>query len=351
MGIVLFLPAIVLSTATGINIYLCILLMGILATIYTSMGGIEAVIWTDVIQVFVLMGGALLAFVIIVFQIDGGFGEIVRLGWTSNKFHLADWTWDYTRDALWVIIIGNIFANLIPYTTDQTVVQRYLTTSSEKEAARGIWTNAILTVPATILFFGLGTALFAYYKHFPHQLDPTLPTDAIFPLFIVHLLPAGIAGLIVAGIFAASMSSLDSSLNSMSAVVITDFVNRLKKHRSDGDELKLARWLTIFFGVFGTVTAILLATLNIQSLLDAFREILGLFGGSLGGLFALGIFTKKANGYGALVGAFTSAVLLWFVKTHTQMHFFLYAAVGTVSCFVIGYFMSYFFKNNTTLSN
>ena len=347
MGIVLFLPAIVLSTATGFNIFLCILLMGILATIYTALGGIEAVIWTDVIQVFVLMGGALLAFVLIALKIDGGFSEIFHLGWAENKFHMVNWTWDFTRDALWVVIVGNIFANLIPYTTDQTVVQRYLTTSTEKQAAKSIWTNAVLTIPASLIFFGLGTALFVYYKHFPVQLDPTLPTDAIFPLFIVHQLPFGIAGLVVAGIFAASMSSLDSSLNSMSAVVITDFVNRLGRKRSEAQELKLARILTLIFGVFGTATAVLLASLNIQSLLDAFREILGLFGGSLGGLFALGIFTKKANGPGALIGAFSSAILLWLVKAHTEMHFFLYAAVGTVSCFVIGYFMSYFFKNKS----
>ncbi len=350
MGIVLFLPAIVLSTATGFNIFLCILLMGILATIYTAMGGIEAVIWTDVIQVVVLMGGALLALALIALKIDGGFTEVVRIGWAENKFHMVNWTWDYTRDALWVVIIGNIFANLIPYTTDQTVVQRYLTTSTEKQAAKSIWTNAVLTFPASLIFFGLGTALFVYYKHFPAQLDPTLPTDGIFPLFIVHQLPVGVAGLVVAGIFAASMSSLDSSLNSMSAVVVTDFFKRLGKTRSEKYELKAARIFTLIFGILGTATAILLATLNIQSLLDAFREILGLFGGSLGGLFALGIFTKKANGPGALTGAFVSAILLWLVKAHTQMHFFLYAAVGMVSCFIIGYFMSYFFSKSKSNS-
>jgi SSS family transporter len=344
MGIVLYLPAIVLSAATGFNIYLCILMMGLLATIYTALGGIEAVIWTDVMQVVVLFGGALAAFLIIVFSMDGGFGGLVRDGLAAGKFHMFDMTWNDALTALWVVVIGNIFASLIPYTTDQVVIQRYLTTPTEKEASHAIWINAALTLPASLLFFGLGTALFLYYKINPVMLDPTIHTDAVFPLFIMQTLPAGIAGIVIAGVFAASMSSLDSSLNSMATVVITDIFSKIKWNMRDS--LKTARWLTVIFGIFGTGTALLLATFNISSLLDAFREVLGLFGGSLAGLFALGILTRKATGRGALTGALASAAILWYVKSHTDIHFFLYALIGIMSCIVIGYISSLFFKDN-----
>ena len=345
MGIVLYLPAIVLTTATGINIYICILVMGILATVYTALGGIEAVIWTDVLQVVVLVGGALFSFFLMAMKIEGGLGTIISTGLAENKFHIFNWTWDVTVDAVWIVIIGNIFANAVPYTTDQTVIQRYLTTPTQKQAARAIWTNAALTLPASLLFFGLGTALFVFYQTHPQLLDPNIQTDAIFPFFIVQNLPAGIVGIVVAGIFAASMSSLDSSLNSMATVVITDYYLRLRRRSKKTNTLKIARWLTMIFGFFGTGTALLLATFNISSLLDAFREILGLFGGSLAGLFALGILTRRTTGTGALIGAVSSAVILWFVKSYTEIHFFLYAAIGTLSCFLIGYFASYLFKD------
>ncbi|MGB6649822.1 MAG: hypothetical protein WBG01_14940, partial [Bacteroidota bacterium] len=126
IGIVLFLPAITLATATGIDVYTCILLMGVFATLYTALGGIEAVIWTDVSQVIVLVGGALLSLIVISFAVDGGMGTIIRTGIAENKFHMFNWTWDATVDAAWVVLIGNIFANMIPYTADQAVIQRYL---------------------------------------------------------------------------------------------------------------------------------------------------------------------------------------------------------------------------------
>ena len=344
IGIVLFLPAITLATATGMDVTLCILLMGVLATLYTALGGIEAVIWTDVSQVIVLVGGALVSLIVITFAVDGGLGAIIRTGIAENKFQMFNWTWDATADAVWVVLIGNIFANMIPYTADQAVIQRYLTTPSEREAARAVWTNAGLTLPASLLFFGLGTALYVFYQEYPSLLDPTIHHDGIFPLFIVHQLPAGVSGIVIAGVFAASMSSLDSGLNSMATVTVTDYIRRFRRGPG-GDELRLARWLTALFGAVGTGTALLLAAFGVSSLLDAFREILGLFGGSLAGLFALGVLTRRANGAGALAGAAGSAILLWFVKDQTEIHFFLYAAVGTISCFVIGYVASILIGN------
>jgi len=172
MAIVIFLPAIALSTVTGISIHSCVLLMGLLCTFYTVLGGIEAVIWSDVLQVVVLLGGAVLSLVIIALKTENGFAGIISTASANGKFHIANLTWDWTTTALWVVIVGNLLNQLIPYTADQTVVQRYLTTSDEKQAAKSIWTNAILTIPASLIFFGLGTALFVFYKANPGSLEP-----------------------------------------------------------------------------------------------------------------------------------------------------------------------------------
>ena len=342
MGIILYLPAIVLATVTGVDVMLSIVLMGILATAYTAMGGIRAVIWTDVSQVLVLVGAALFMLVIVVQDVDGGFAGIISSGMAAGKFNMVHWTWDPATEALWVVVLGNLFANLVPYTADQTVVQRYLTTRTEHEAARAVWTNAVLTLPASILFFGLGTALWVFYQQHPALLDGSIPIDGIVPLFVVQKLPVGVAGLALAGVFAASMSSLDSSINSMATVVVTDFLGRLRRSSGDGG-LRTARWLTVLFGMIGTVTALLLATVDIASLLDAFREVLGFFGGSLAGLFALGILTRRTGGRAALIGAASSALLVGLVKFFTDLHFFLYAGIGLLSCVIIGWAASLVF--------
>ncbi len=340
MAIVMFLPSIALSTVTGINVYFCILLMGVLATAYTVMGGIEAVIWTDVVQVFVLLGGALLSVGVILTQIDGGLGGLITLGQAHGKFHMFDWSWDFTTTAVWVVVVGNFFNNLIPYTSDQAVVQRYLTTRDEQAAARGIWTNAAMLLPSTLILFTLGTGLWAFYRARPELLNPNLPADSIFPLFIAQQLPSGVSGLVIAGVFAASMSTLDSSLNSVATAITTDFYGRFRHAASDRRKLRLARWLTALLGVIATAASLVLATFNVGSLWDAFQAAMGLFGGSLAGLFALGIFTRRANATGALTGAVASIVILAWVQQRTPTHFFLYGAVGVLSCVVVGYLTS-----------
>lgn len=345
MAIVIFLPALALTGVTGFDIYLCILTMGIVSTLYTVLGGIEAVIWTDVLQVIILFGGALLSLILILLQIDGGLPAFFEIAGNANKFHFLNWTWDATVSAVWVVFLGNLLANLVPYTTDQSVVQRYLTTKTEKQAARSIYTNAFLSIPAGLLFFSLGTALFVFYKTHPGLLSPAIQTDMIFPWFIFQQLPPGVSGLVIAGLFAAAMSTLDSSLNSLAAVFVTDYYRRFKTHADDWFCLKLSRWITIILGIFATVTAIILATYEIQSLWDLFIQLLGLLGGSLAGVFALGIFTRRANSTGTLLGALVSAGFLYWVQRFTPIHFFLYAAIGIGVCFIAGYGFSLIFPS------
>ncbi|MBA4147483.1 MAG: sodium/solute symporter [Verrucomicrobia bacterium] len=350
MGIVLFLPALALSAVTGINIYLCIVLMGVLTTFYSATGGIEAVIWTDLAQVAVLLLAAVVSLFLIASQVDGGFGTIVSTGIAEGKFHMVDWTWDMTTTSILVMTLGTWLSLFGPYSADQSVVQRYLTTPDEKQAAKSMWTNMILVVPATLLFFTVGTALYVFYKTHPEQLNPTLDTDAVFPWFISHSLPTGVVGLVIAGVFAAAMSSLDSSINSMSTVITTDFYRRARPNASDRTCLRLARTLTVLLGIAGTATALLMAGYNIKSLWDVFLRIIGLLGGGLAGVFVLGIFTRRANATGALMGLIASAVLLGWIQQNTRLHFFLFGGIGMVSCVVFGYFTSLFFGSKPLLS-
>ena len=173
------------------------------------------------------------------------------------------------------------------------------------------------------------------------NLPPTLgKLDMVFPWYIVNELPTGVAGLVIAGVFAASMSSLDSSMNSMSAAIVTDFYRRFKTDPSEENCLRLAKWMTALTGLVGTVFALVMASTDIKSLWDQFSVILGLFGGGLAGLFLLGMFTRKGNGAGAIVGLIASAFVLRYVKTSTPLHFFLYGVIGMASCMAIGWLAS-----------
>lgn len=348
LAIVLFLPSLALAAVSGLNIYLCILLMGVLTTIYTMEGGIEAVVWTDVVQVVVLLGGALVALTLLIQGVDGGLSEVIATGRAAGKFRMFHWTWNATTTAVWVVLVGNLAAQLIPYTTDQAVVQKYLTTKDERQAANGIWTNAWLTIPTALIFFGAGTALFAFYKTHPALLHPGVQTDATFAWFIAEQLPSGVSGLVVAGVFAAAMSTLSSSMNSIATAIVTDFYARFTPQATDDRKMRLARRLTLLLGVVGTLVALLMATFEIKSLWDLFLQVLGLFGGGLAGVFALGIFTRRAHGKGVLVGVVASAAVLFFVQRYTRIHFFLYAAIGFATCCLIGYVASRLWRASAT---
>jgi solute:Na+ symporter, SSS family len=341
IGIVLYLPSIALSVVTGIDIRTCILVMGVLSIVYTVMGGIEAVIWTDVIQVIVLLSGALLVLIMIPYNVPDGVEGMIKISMDAEKLRVFDFHFSFKSPTLWVLILGGIGANLISYGSDQSVVQRYLTTKSEKDAARGIWTNGILTIPASIIFFGLGTALFAFFKSHPENLNATIQmTDAIFPWYIISQLPAGIAGLLIAGIFAAAMSSLDSSMNSVATAYTTDFYRRFKPNVEDQKCLTVARIVTVVVGLSGIVFALIMATWDIQSLWSEFMKYIGLFGGGLGGLFILAIFTRRANSRGALIGLIASAIIQYTLQSSGMVHGVMFAATGMISCFAIGYLAS-----------
>jgi SSS family transporter len=344
MAIVMYLPALALAAITPMTEQQCILLMGVLSIVYCTMGGLEAVVWTDTIQSFVLLGGALFSFVLIVTQVDGGLGGFMATASEHSKFHLINWDFastSFATTALWVVVLGGLGQNLVPYSSDMAVVQRYMSVPDMARAKRAIWTNAVAILPASLLFFGVGTALFVFYANFPAKLDPAFKTDAIFPLFIARELPIGIAGLVVAGIFAAAQSTISTSMNSTSTALVTDFVRPLGLVHSERGYLRLGRVLTASMGILGMLLALLFAASDIKSLWDQFMTILGLFGGAMCGLFCLGIFTTRTSGPGAIVGALAGAAGLFFVQQHTDVHLLLYAFVGITICFVCGYLASW----------
>lgn len=184
-AIVLLLPALALATVSDLDVRVCILLMGALCVAYTSMGGIRAVIWTDVAQTVVLLGAGALVLILVISKTEGGISGFLEIARENNKLHAVNWTLDAstTANAFWVILVGNLFGTLVPYTSDQTVVQRYMTTSDEQLAARSIWTNALIAMPATVLFFMIGTALFVFYRAHPGGRNVEQSTDAILPGF------------------------------------------------------------------------------------------------------------------------------------------------------------------------
>lgn len=337
MGVVLFLPAIALNVVTGIDIYLCIGMMGIFSLIYTMLGGIEAVIWTDALQVVVLLGGAILAVILISFGVEGGFTEIISKGIADGKFHLGDLSTDLQNPTLLTLVIAALFVNLTTYGTDQTMVQRYVSTETEKMAGKSIWTNAILTIPGSLIFFFVGTALYVFYKDNPLLVSPVVTGgDSIFPWFIYTQMPPGIVGLLIAGIFAAAMSTLSSSMNSAATAYSVDMHFRFGwSDKING--LRLARIATLVLGVAGILAGLMMATWDIKSLWDEFQRILGLILGGIGGLFFLGLLTKRANGIGAMIGLLGSILVQVWISQQGYVHLLLYAATGFISCFILGY--------------
>jgi SSS family transporter len=340
MGIVILLPSIALMLVTGINVMLCILLIGAISIFFTVKGGIEAVIWVEVIQVLILAGGALLCLFYIPFQLDDLQGSWQSLQ-VADKLKVFDFRFDLTEPTLWVVLIGGLAIQLVTYGTDQTTVQRYLTTKDLSESKKSLKIGAWLTLPSTIVFFSIGTLLYLFFQQHPAEVNYTLQNqDNIFPWYIVSQLPAGLSGLLIAGIFAAAMSSTEASMNSVATLLTTDIYKKIKHDVTEKQTLFFARICTLLIGLFATSIALYMANSGVSSLWDKFNTILGLFTGTIGGMFVLGIFTQRANSVGVTMGMICSFITQLLVQYYTPLHFLLYAFTGLASCVLFGYLFS-----------
>lgn len=357
-ALVLFLPSLAMTAVTGIDIYVCIALMALITILYCTMGGVEAVVWGDVIQGIILVGGAVLAAVYLIINTgENGASDFWQIATDHDKFRLflfnSENPFDFVNATWWVVILGGLANNLISYTSDQTVIQRYLTTSDEKSAARGILTNGLMSVIVTIAFFTIGTGLYTFFKTHPAELDITMAKgDAIFPFFMMSQLPAGLAGLLIAAVFAATMSTIASNINSISTAFTVDLWSKMKKKATEsvssgtGGDVRTARIAGICAGLIGMAIAWLMATVDIQSLLDYFNTILGLLSGAIGGLFLMGIFFPRIGSTAALIGFLCGTATVFYMNFYTQANFLLFGFVSMLVSVIVALVISIFFPQD-----
>lgn len=342
VAIAMYAPCLILTLVTGIPLGKCILLMGVFTTLYTAMGGIRAVIWTDVVQFSVVMIGIAFAFGAGVTQIDGGFGEVVRIGTEAGKFRLFDFSFDPSSSVnFWAMFVGGTSLALATMGTDQAVLQRFFTAKSEAECKRSLKAFSIIILPFQIVLLLLGVVLFAYYQQHPENLTQigSHDADAVLGYFAAQHLPRLVTVLLVGAILAASMGVMSAGINSLSTCTVIDFHKRFWiKDASDTSCIKAGRWYTVFWGVLTTFGAIYAGALGQLAL--AFSKIQGYVGGVMLGIFLLGIFSRRTSARGALVGGIVGMAVVSYVAFRTEVSFFWYAIIGGGATIFSGYLLS-----------
>jgi solute:Na+ symporter, SSS family len=355
-GSILYLMSLPVSVLFGWDIRLIIAVTGLAVVMYSMLGGIKAVIWTDAIQGIVLIGGALACILVLFFKMPGGVNEIVRIGIENHKFSLGSFSTSVSQSTFWVMILYGLFINVQNYGIDQNYVQRYMTTGSDREAKSSAFFGSMLYVPVSFLFFIIGTSLFAYYQAQPNLLPTDLQDlsagDKIFPYFIVHELPAGITGLLIASVFAAGMSTISTSVNGSATIILFDYVKRyFNKGISEKKSMRVLYLSSLFFGLIGI--GIALAMIQVKSALDAWWMLASIFSGGMLGLFLLGFISRKAKNFDAMIGvALGVLVILWmslsplyfnqgaWLKFRSPFHANLTIVIGTTVIFLVGFLLS-----------
>jgi solute:Na+ symporter, SSS family len=319
-----------------------IVIVGVLTLIYTFEGGIAAVIWTDLIQLIIYIGGSLVAAYMLISLVPGGWSEIYAQGAAAGKFQVFSFSTALNLPfTFWAGLLGGTFLTMASHGTDQLLVQRLLTCKNERDSQKAIILSGFVVLFQFALFLTIGVMLFAYYKYFP--LSSTLVSnDEIFPKFIVERLPHGISGLVIAAIFAAAMSNLSGSLNSLASTTVIDFYKPLvAPDASDESLLKLSKWLTAAWGVI--LIAIAVFARNWGSVFTVGLTIASLVYGTMLGAFLLGVLTKRANSAGVVVGMLASMAVMLTIKIYTDLAWTWYVITGTIVCFVVGIIVSSIF--------
>ena len=335
LGLVVYAPALALSVATGLPQGACILAMGVLATAYTALGGMVAVIWTDVAQFALMVGGIAWLAVELSARAPGGAAGILSFARAHGHLHVADWNLSLTAMSGWVVGAGYFFQLMQDYGTDQTTVQRMMAISSPRGVAKALCFNAVVdfVVIGLLLFLGLG--LFAVQAADPALLPADLASDRLLPAFIVRALPDGVSGLLVAALFAAAMSSMDSGISCVSTVLIHDFLKPLRlAPRSEAGELRLARALVLLLGAFATAAAFWAA--RFEQLIEAYTQLVSLFNAPVLGLFLLGLLTRRATFPGGLVGTALAIPATHWLST-TPVHYAWRFPFSLAVTFAAGY--------------
>jgi SSS family solute:Na+ symporter len=334
----------------GWDIRLIIVVTGVVTTLYTFVGGIVGVIWTDAIQTIVLVGGAITCAALMISHLPEGPGQLFTIAAQHDKFSLGSFGAGLAEPTFWVVLIYGVVINLQNFGVDQSYVQRYHTSSSDAEARKSVWLGGLAYLPVSAVFFFIGTAMFAYYTTHPELLpeayrDPS-KSDSVFPWFIVTALPSGITGLLIASIFAAAMSTISSSLNSTATILLNDYYGRfVNRQATERQKMRVLYLTTIAVGVIGTGIGV--AMISVKSALDVWWMLAGVFGGGMLGLFLLGYLSKRTNERAALAGVSAGVlVILWMSLSpkwtgalaafKSPFHGFLTIVFGTLAVVLVG---------------
>ncbi len=357
-GIRLLLTAIVLAavytsfqpTANAETIVVAsIILIGVAMIVFTYFGGMEAVIWVEVVQLGIYIVGALAAAIILTQSIDGGLSGALALGSQFNKFSLFDFSFDMTKTfTFWAGLIGGCFLTMSTHGTDQYLVQRYLCTDRPRKAATALLTSGAIVLAQFIGFLFIGVLLFAFYH--PHT-DPGYATaaatafpftggDRVFPDFITRHLPTGLSGLVVAAIFAAAMSS---SLNAIAATSVNDLYRPFRQKLSDAHYLKVSHWLTLLWGVVQIGVALLVRNQN-RSALDQALSVASLINGPVLGVFLVGVFLKRVSEPPALIGMLASMAAMIYIRFGTNIAWTWYVFIGSLITLIAAWLASFAFS-------
>jgi len=363
-GAILMLLALPLNVLFGWNIRTIIILTGIAVTFYSMLGGIRAVVWTDAIQGIVLITGAVVCALVITFSMPEGPGQVFEIAARNHKFSLGSFSADLTTSTFWVVLVYGLFINLQNYGIDQNFVQRYMATNSDRKAKKSALFGSLLYIPVSVIFFYIGTALYAYYSAQPGLLPDALKQpgmgDKIFPYFIVHGLPRGVTGLLIAAIFAAGMSTVSTSLNSTSTIILTDYYKRfINKNPGNRSSMLVLYGSSAVMGSLGIIIAISLA--GVESVLDAWWSLASIFSGGMLGLFLLAFLSQKVRRIDAAIGVICGVVVIvWLslspiyftserlIRFKSPFHNNLTIVIGTLVIFLIGFLTMKLFSKRKT---
>ena len=299
MGTVFFLLAIALNSMTGGNTLLIIGVVGLVIIVVNLLGGMEAVIWLDVFQGFMLFISGIICIGVLLFSVDGGPAEVWRVASAHGRTGFGPYDMDFTRLTFMVMAINGMFYAVQKYGTDQTVVQRYLTARTDRSAIKASLMGILLTVPVWILFMLIGTALFVFYKQNP--LPQGMRADAVFPYFIMSELPPGVIGLILAAMISAAICSLSADLNSLAAVGIEDYYKKFKPGKSDKHYLRASKGMVVLSGVITLLIALMYVNAGNEGVLGIVFTLYAIFSGGIVGIFLLGLFSARANNQGVTI--------------------------------------------------
>jgi SSS family transporter len=344
-GVRVFAASLVLAAVLGASVpglphlwLWSIVIVGLLTLVYTFEGGIAAVIWTDLVQLVIYIGGSLLAAYMLVHLVPGGWTAIVTDARAAGKLQVVSWSWDVTVPfTFWAGLVGGCFLTMASHGTDQLLVQRLLTCRDQRESQKALILSGFVVLGQFALFLTIGMMLHAYYA--VHPLPPMATNDEIFPAFIVRSLPHGIAGLVIAAIFAAAMSNLSGSLNALASTTVLDFYKPLAGGRaSEAQLLALSRWLTAAWGL--ALIAIAILARGWGSVFTVGLTIASIVYGPMLGAFLLGVLTKSANERGVVAGIGVSLLAMIGVRLFTPLAWTWYVLAGTAICMSVGLVVS-----------